>query len=183
MSKMNWDRERQERRAARQGSEWVSSEGVNPGLYVSARTDTRSSGPTSGGPKKKRKKTKRKVAGRNMEVQVRGKASGASKPPVTAGALTQALPKVASSLKCPPSAVASKVNKKVTAPVFPQPDGLRRTHRVRDPLSLPEIQELTIRLYKAVSQNRMPEAASLAFKIRSESLCHVENSTGKKTGN
>jgi hypothetical protein len=185
-NKMNWDRVRWEDRAARQGSEWAISGGVAPhlsGLDPSAPIGMRSSIPTAGGSKKKKKKKKHKVARPNMQVQTRGSAAGNSKPSAPAGTIIRVPPKAAGSLKSPSAGGAYQASRDEKAPVFRPKVNSGRIHHAGDPLSLPEIQTLTIRLYKALSEHRMMKAASLALEIRRESLRHIENATSERTSN
>jgi hypothetical protein len=186
MSKMNWDRVRWENRTARQGSEWASSDGAPPhssGRDLTAPIGTHSSTSTIRRSKKKKKKKKNKVAKRNMQVPPKGNVAGNSNPNACADTMTQVPRKALGSLKSPPAGGISQVNRPEKAPVFPpkaNPNGLRRQH-APDPISVPEIQKLTIRLYKALGENRMLEAASLAVDIHGESLRHVEHAKREKT--
>src|SRR5690348_2335302 len=122
MRKMNWDRVRWERRAARQGSEWADSKNGTPqsAPYARAPFDTRSSSSAFGISKKRKKKTKRNVAQSNARAQTKSKPTDNSQPNVMARKLSQAPLQAAGSRQNPPIAVTSQVNRTDKAPVFVQ---------------------------------------------------------------
>lgn len=184
MSKMNWHRVRWENRAARQGSEWASSDSPNP-AYPGSRffpANETASKISSERKTKKKKKKKRKAQNTNTQAQPSAKATptrtlktqkcgnthrkqGSSGPPGNVAA--QSAPGLTTRSGSPRSVQKSRTI------------GSGNAVSARPLVSVPDLQKLTIRLYKALGESRMLDAATLASDIRAGALLHSERARDK----
>jgi hypothetical protein len=183
MSKMNWDRVRWEDRASRQGSEWASSDDAAPGL--SAPINTSSSIPVALESKKRKKKKKHKVAHRKMQVQLRGNITDNTKLIVSKVTKTPVIQKTSATPKSSPLGPGPQANRATTSN-HPKSNHKRIPHLLpassgRSAMSVAEIQKLAICLYKALGENKMVEAASLASDIYGESLHCAKHAKTERT--